>query len=142
MTAENYTKTTGVVIRAWPTFRESSVVASGAPVAAVGAPITLANFSPAVNDILEPSTSIAFDIQIPTPAILQNLTVVVKFAGLATVDCAYDYGLGFSPDYQMTLSTLMPITGGFRFSMQRRGGWPAAPTILVRAMSDKGGVNP
>lgn len=46
------------------------------------------------------------------------------------------YGIGetaYSPisgfPVNFTNSTVVPITGGLRFTLRRRGGWPATPTF-------------
>lgn len=49
-------------------------------------------------------------------------------------------GTTFAPMYQNASASQTPITGGYRFTVLRNGGWHRAPTIDVKAADASGNV--
>lgn len=100
------------------------------------APDTLAphvsDFSPSPGTELQTDAPIAFNVVDDTG--LRPVVVVVRYEDIGAADLAHD-GADFVDTYE---GTRTPIAGGFRYSLVRRGGWPAAPTIQVFAVDTAG----
>lgn len=79
------------------------------------------------------NTSIIFRVMEETA--LAKLLVTVNFKAVGWEEVAYRAG-AFARAYQG--STVEEISGGFRFVLVRRTGWPESPTIQVDAV-DTGG---
>lgn len=107
-----------------------------------GAPVTnpvVSNFSPAVSSAVSKAEAITFDV---TSADLSRVIVAVNFPGYKLYEVAHD-GDAFSPIYPEAVgNTRVPISGGYRYTILRKEGWPASPRIVPMAFDTSGGVNP
>ena len=135
-----YTKT-GNALTGKPALASSFIKALGEPVASTGAEPTITNITPSTGSLLTSSSNIEFDVNVPDLDMLASLVLVVKYADSTLVEAAYDHVLGFFPNFQTAQSAVTAITGGFHFSISRIGGWQNAPSFLIRAITDKGGIN-
>jgi len=96
-------------------------------------------FSPAVGATIVSTDTVQFDVTTSNSLVPLSLVVVgVKFASTGAVESVYS-GSAFLP-YYSTDSTITSITDGYRFVLERRGGWPSAPSFFVSATSDNGGA--
>jgi hypothetical protein len=92
-----------------------------------GAP-TVENFDPTQGAAIDAYTSISFDVVAPNG--LASLVVLVRYTEIGTSEVAYDRG-GFAPAY-VQRSTRANIGGTAHFTLSRKGGWNASPTISVQ----------
>lgn len=90
---------------------------------------TVALVSPAPGTLIARNTPFVVDVQDENAGVFAALFVKVATSRLYEV--AHD-GEGFSYLYQAG-STRDVISGGYRFTLRRDGGWPGAPTFTVRA---------
>lgn len=82
-------------------------------------------------------------VQIDDGILIKNLVVLVKYPS-GDWEGAYD-GNGFSPKYLLAASgasTLTkPSSTTWVLTLRRSGGWPADPTVAVRAVDGAGNVS-
>lgn len=90
---------------------------------------TVTLVSPAPGTLIARSTPFVVDVQDENAGVFAALFVKVATSRLYEV--AHD-GEAFSYLYQAG-STRAAISGGYRFTLRREGGWPGAPTFTVRA---------
>lgn len=119
-----------------PTIASYTVASgSGTPVGEGVAPVVTL-VSPADGATIDPSTAIVLDVT-DNSGELATVTIDVTYQdGLS--EAIYD-GLAFKPYYR-TGSTIVTITGGFRFTLRRaHGGWPAgAPLFNIEPLDPSG----
>lgn len=122
----DYTDQTTVDVAVHIDVRDPDPLASGDVVPPV---VTLVD--PVAGSTIKQTSAIVVDI---TDNVGIRLSVVTAQLGelhevVWLLDC-------FAPWY--SLSTRDVITDGYRYTIRRRGGWPASPTIRVEAV-DRGG---
>lgn len=100
----------------------------------VTAPV-VGNFAPASGTAISKATPIAFDVTDDSGQ-FRRIFVVATFAATGACEVIHD-GEGFRGFYAASSSRRL-IAGGFRYTVARTGGWPAAPSIQTFAM-DSGG---
>jgi hypothetical protein len=88
-------------------------------------------FSPAVGTPISKVTPIAFDVTDASGA-FRRIFVVAFYPTTGISEVIHD-GDGFRGFYSAT-SARQAIAGGFRYTVLRSGGWPAAPTIQTFAI--------
>lgn len=98
--------------------------------------VTLSNRSPATSVAIGPSDPLSFDLTSTTSPQFKDILVTAKMAGTDLYEVVYD-GVGFAPLYA-ALSTVQSIAGGYRFRVRRFGGWPAGPTLGIKAFDNSG----
>ncbi len=96
-------------------------------------PLAVGNYVPASGTPIAPTASIQFDVTDNSAPFLRVLVTVVYPTG--DQDMIFN-GRGFVGKY--ILSSRTPITSGFRFTVQRIGGWPYQPTIQAYAYDRAG----
>lgn len=96
------------------------------------API-VSNVTPAPGTPITAAAVIGVDVT--DDASLRRVLVTVAFPSLGRTELAHD-GDGFTQQYG--LSRRDNITGGYRYALQRQGGWPASPRLLVYAVDADG----
>lgn len=101
-------------------------------------PPVVSNVSPSEATQLERGTPLSFDVTDDSGA-FRRIILKVQFAGMPTREFAHD-GDTFAPMY-LAGSTRETITGGYRYTLVRAGGWPAAPTITPYAIDALGAEN-
>lgn len=89
------------------------------------------NFSPAVGTPISKGTSISFDVTDDSGA-FRKIFVVAFFPDTGVSELIHD-GDGFRGFYAAT-SSRRAVTRGFRYTVLRGSGWPAAPTIQTFAI--------
>ncbi len=110
-----------------------------ASAASVPAAPTVESFSPAVGAVLQSTTPVSFTVLATD---LLRTVVGVSFPGFNLYDVAHD-GDAFSEAYPPELgNTRVAVTGGFRYTLLRKGGWPFSPRVVPMAFDEYGGVNP
>lgn len=102
---------------------------------AIGAP-TVSNLTPALTASILPTDTIGFDLAFGAP--LRDLIFSVEYAKLKTSELVYRDGAAL-PAFVVTVTT---IGGGLRFSIKRVDGWPASPSLVVKAIDILGRENP
>jgi hypothetical protein len=103
-------------------------------------PPTVSNIVPTPGTPVAPDTPLQFDItdangfSLIIPMIVLNPLSVPEPTGhgVAEADFAFE-GLYLS-------STRVQITDGFRYTLRRRGGWTAAPALLIWAVDLNGAI--
>ncbi len=95
-------------------------------VADTAAPV-VGNYSPAPGTAISRASALAFDVT-DAGAGLRRAIVAARFPD-GTYEIVHD-GDAFAPRYS-SLSARTTLAGGFRFSVRRTGGWPAAPTLVA-----------
>ncbi len=94
---------------------------------------TLTNVSPASGATIGAGDSITFDVTDETG--LREVIVGVEFLSSGAYEFAHD-GTSFAQSYRA--STRTAISGGFRYVLQRSGGWPSSPRIQIFAIDTSG----
>lgn len=85
---------------------------------------TVAVVSPASNLIITPSTQLVIDVT--DNVLLRRVLLVARTGGLEEV---VHNGNAFGPMYSRDPNRREAISGGYRYTLLRRGGWPSSPTI-------------
>jgi hypothetical protein len=96
------------------------------------APIVL-NYSPTLGSDINTDQALSVDVTEETA--FRRILLFIQYTNGDT-DVVYD-GDGFTP-YFAPESTRSIISGGFRFSIKRLGGWPASLTLKVYAYDQSG----
>ncbi len=94
-------------------------------------PPIVGNYSPLAGTPIAKTTSISFDVTEETGA-FRRVFVVAFYSATGISELIHD-GDGFRGFYSTT-SARRAIAGGFRYTVLRAGGWPAAPTIQTFAI--------
>lgn len=97
------------------------------PVGDVTPPVVSA-FDPAPGAQIQRTAPIEFDVTDDSGS-FARIFVVALFKATGAQEVVHD-GDAFVGFYTAT-SSRVPITNGFRYTVARFGGWPAAPTIRV-----------
>lgn len=88
-------------------------------------------FNPPSAGQIQPTDAIGFDVTCVDG--FSNIMITCGFAGFETREEVYD---GFAPSVlYATGFTKTAITNGFRFLFRRKGGFPGAPRLKIRAVS-------
>lgn len=99
-------------------------------------PPVVSNVSPTNLDQLAPTATVQFDVTDDSGSFC-FIGVNVVFAGLGIQEVIHD-GDGFGVRY-VALSSRVPITDGFRYTIRRSGGWPAtAAELRIKAIDAAG----
>jgi hypothetical protein len=92
------------------------------------------NYDPAPGTQIGVADTLQFDVTDNKGELTLTL-VEAFFEDTGASEVVHD-GEGFRPYYATSSRTV--ITNGYHFSLQRRGGWPASPTIRVYAVDEDG----
>lgn len=120
-------------------FYDGDLIAVSGSSGSVVAPV-VGNFSPALATPIQVTDALSLDVTIADGTAFANISISVLFSGLGLEEEIYD-GSTFS-DLYIGSSSKAAITNGFRFILNRRGGWPTNPKVKVRAVSMTGILNP
>jgi hypothetical protein len=96
---------------------------------------SVANFTPASGSAISRTTPIAFDVTDDSGQ-FRRIFVVATFAATGACEVIHD-GERFRGFYAANSSRML-IAQGFRYTVARTGGWPAAPIIQTFAMDASG----
>lgn len=96
-------------------------------------PPTVLNISPAEGTQIEANQTISFRVYDETR--LAFSAVFIKYPSLGRWDVVFD-GVNTSPRYSVTRTA---VVGGYDYTVACKGGWPATPYPIVRAV-DGGGT--
>lgn len=105
-----------------------------APPADTTAP-SVANFTPAAGTPIARTAAVSFDVT-DESGDFRRIFVVAFFPATGVAEVVHD-GDAFRGYYAASSSRTM-IASGFRYSVLRTGGWPAAPTIQTFAIDRAG----
>lgn len=116
------------------TIHAINAVGAGAESAASNT-VTARDSAPPVVTVVSPSTALAIFTMTPlvfdvTDIALHRVILAVGYGTSGDQEVVFD-GQSFTASYAR--STQAVITNGFRFTLQRRGGWTASPTLHVYA---------
>ncbi len=120
-----------------PASYDGDLIVGGA--AGSSTPPVVGNFSPSLVTPIQSTQSVGFDVTISDGTAFANVSISVVFDSLGLAEEVYD-GADFSALY-VASSIRATIANGFRFTLIRRGGWPANPKVKVRAVSVTGVLN-
>jgi hypothetical protein len=95
----------------------------------------IANVSPSQAVAIASSQPLSFDVTDDSGA-FRRLLVALDFPALGVYELAHD-GDGFAAKY-VAQSFRQSISGGYRFTLLRQGGWPVGPTIRIFAIDPSG----
>lgn len=98
-------------------------------------PPEVGHFDPAPGTAIARTGSVAFDVT-DDSGDFRRIFIVAYFPATGACEVVHD-GDGFRGFYAARSSRTM-ITGGFRYTLLRSGGWPAAPTIQTFAIDRAG----
>lgn len=101
-------------------------------------PPVVGNFSPAVGAFIASNQFITFDVTDPEG--FRLALIAASFPNLGIYEIIHD-GTAFGPNYSDGNSGRSAIANGFHYSILRRGGWPASPTIVPFAIDVFGSEN-
>lgn len=110
-------------------------------VAFLGVPfvVSAGTNNPALSDVFPPTSTkilktqpVSFSVTDPDNNLLRTL-ISARFPAQPNEELVFD-GQGFQPLYSDSVRT--SITGGFRYTIVRSGGWPGAPTIRIYAIDN------
>jgi hypothetical protein len=107
---------------------------SGSPPVPDTTPPVVSGYSPTVGTPIAATTPLVFDVTEETS--IRRILVTVEIPAGRGHEVAHD-GDAFTATYASG-STRAPISGGYRYTLLRRGGWSAAPTIHVFAFDSAG----
>lgn len=108
-----------------------------AKVASKPNPPTIDNYVPASGSHLAATDTFTFDVKADGNGLLRSLVWIV-LGGLGNAEEAVWDGSAFTAPY--SLSTRVPITNGFRYTLKRNSpGWPAGSITPVVRAYDKSG---
>lgn len=96
---------------------------------------SVGNFTPVSGSAISRTTSITFDVTDDSGQ-FRRIFVVASFAATGACEVIHD-GDGFRGFYAASSSRKL-IAHGFRYTVARTGGWPAAPAIQAFAMDASG----
>lgn len=96
----------------------------------------VSNVTPSLGSPITGATPLQFDVTDNQNAIAQVI-IAIEFANSAIVEVAYD-GNYFTAAYA-TSSVVAAILNGFRFTLQRAGGWPGSVVTLRVFATDASG---
>jgi hypothetical protein len=100
-------------------------------------PPVVAVVSPTLGSAIAKTTPIVIDV---TDAVgLARAMLFARYEGRDGTEVVHD-GQAFLNPYVNDTSDREAISGGYRFTVLRTGGWPAAPTFLALAMDAAGQV--
>lgn len=102
-------------------------------------PPDVAVVSPAPGSIISASTPLVVDVTDDSGQ-LRRAILAVDLAGLQLEEIAHN-GDRFGPRYQGSTNSVAAIANGFRYTLLRDGGWPAAPTLWAEALDTSGNEN-
>lgn len=88
--------------------------------------VSISSTTPLVVDVLEETT-------------LAVALVFARFGGAGATELVHD-GTKFVAPYNLASSSRDAIDGGYRYTVTRSGGWPAAPSLSVLAVDAAGQV--
>lgn len=95
-------------------------------------PPVIDNFDPPVGTPLARSDSVSFDVTDETA--LRRVLVLVSLGG--STYCVHD-GFSFRDEFT-NLSSRSAISGGYRYTVKRNGGWTSPPEFEVLAIDTSG----
>lgn len=98
-------------------------------------PPVVSNFTPAEGTPVSANTPIGFDVTDDQDS-FRRIMVTAAFANLGVTEVVFD-GENFVGRFA-SLSTRLSINGGYRFAIQRQGGWIGSPEIKVIAIDTSG----
>ena len=98
-------------------------------------PPVITNLVPAASTNILTGATLAFDVT-DDLSLFQELVVIASFPGLGLLEVVH-MDSAFGPQYTGG-STRTPIVNGFHYSVIRNGGWPAPPTLTIRAIDNEG----
>lgn len=96
---------------------------------------TITNRNPDPSIEVGPTDPISMDVVQGSEPFL-DIWIACQMAGTTLYEVIYD-GAAFAPLYAAQ-SSILSISGGYRFRLRRAGGWLGAPTILVKAIDTAG----
>lgn len=101
-----------------------------------GSEPTITNFVPPAGTSITPTTAIQFDV-LDDEADFARIFVEVAFPDSTGITEVVHDGEGFQGLYSAASSRGI-ITGGFRYTVRRSGGWPGTPSFRVFAIDHAG----
>lgn len=104
-----------------------------------GAAPVVTNLAPPLDTVLDHAQAVQLDVVVPG-GLLREAIVLVRYPAPGLTEIAYD-GRAFAPAYAAANSYAINVAGGVRLQLQRAGGWPAAPVLVVHANSAAGVPN-
>jgi hypothetical protein len=116
-----------------PATRSARIFTAPAPDSTV--PV-ISNWVPTPGTTIQPGTALQFDVT-DVNADLNVIVVKVAFAGGGAFEIAHD-GSQLGPNYSGSRTV---ITNGFRYVLNRSGGWPSTPTITIYAVDSSGNLD-
>ncbi len=130
-----------VVDGGWGVAGWGGTLSSGGGEGEAGDGPTVINFEPPEDTPIQPATALAFDVMFTTTIVAITITVFYRHTGV--VEEVYNerdgFSANFSPNGLFLGSSRESISGGWHFTIRRRGGWYSAPSIIVRGADENGG---
>jgi hypothetical protein len=106
------------------------------PVPIDAVPPTITNFVPPINTDLDKMEPIQFDVL--DDLALGRILLEISFLGIDMPEPIYN-GNGFTANYSNGENSVTPISGGFRFTVLRNGGWPSTQITVTPYAHDTSG---
>jgi hypothetical protein len=104
----------------------------------VPTPPVISNVSPGTGVAISATAPLEFDVT-DNSGLFRRVVVKLQFVGQEAWEIAYD-GDYFDPRYSVGSSRAV-ITNGWRYTLNRDGGWPGSPTLTVFAIDQQGWEN-
>jgi hypothetical protein len=95
----------------------------------------ITDFDPSLATTIASNATVAFSITDET-GLFFVMAVLMKFESRGVYEVVHD-GTAFGPQY-FGNSTRVAVSGGFRYTLRRRDGWPEKLKVRVLAI-DRGG---
>lgn len=98
-------------------------------------PPVIANVVPAGGSNILANAALTFEVT-DDLSLFRELIVIASLPSLGLLEVVH-MNTAFGPQYTAG-STRTPIVNGFQYSVIRNGGWPASPTLTIRAIDFDG----
>lgn len=109
------------------------------PSIVVGVAPTVTNLTPAPGSNIVSTTALAFDVLDELDS-FRRIIVAVNMPSEKVYEIIHD-GDSFGPKYQNNANQRTTVTDGYRYIVERDGGWPASPNLVVFAIDTTGEEN-
>lgn len=107
------------------------------PVPAPVSPV-VSNVSPFGGTAIAATDPLSFDVT-DESGLFREIVVIASFPNVGLLEIIH-MDAAFGPQYTQ-YSSRVAITNGYRYTVLRNGGWPASPTIIVKAIDLTGAEN-
>ena len=108
------------------------------PAGGTDTPPIVTNQDPDIGTEIQATDTISFDVIDDTG--FNCIAIIASFADLPDIVEVVHDGDGFRGMYNTGSNTRVALGNGFRYTVLRKGGWPASPTLEFLVVDESGQV--